>query len=1146
MKKKSAPSDFSSRLDVLVSRLSTFEAILVEVIICLIIFISVMTPKTAQASTPGRASLAVSWSQPNAAYVTSTYTNGANTNVYCDTLSAGSSATSCTLGPFFGNPGTINYVVKEKNTQYPIKDGSKATYLSGGLAYAKISWTWTYELQVYPENAGGCANAMTECRKTPFSTNSASMSQVHDNLIAGRNYRVIVCLTSCTYFAPQLKSYTEVTGTPATALKVSNFSATCNAFGLVNADFTWNRASGRSYDVQFLDKSTDASWPSGVNVPFGTNPNKLSVTDLFPNQAYHFRVNSRITGTTMWDTSDTVNFNVPACTVPNKLVTAPAVLTSPVAANLAGMSCPAGSSGVTVNFKWQAPTISGGTYDNTIYLDYSKSNNNFAAGTFTGIPVAPTSTTYGETNFAGSTPYYWRINAKVANSNPAQWVTSAVGQFITPPCSATKPPVTTKAVPVVKPAMSCVGSSPVNVTFSWQPATITGGTYDYPMYLDYSVYDNGFAPGTFKGIPLQPSFTGLILSGFASNVKYYWRLNYHVADSNPAQWVTSDKATFLALSCETSGTTGFPSPLFRPTDSGSHFAWTNVVPAGSTHWQAVGEVTADEDTSYISSTVDGQVDSYKHNPSGIAAGTPILGVRVSVRAKYVTPGANNVVSPAIISGGKRVNSDRTMAPGAYQEYSATFATDPATNLPWTVAGVDASEIGVRKSYAGADVRVTQIWATVIYNGGPLLTPMSCSRADLDKDGGVDISDVSLLSKNYTPGKTYNSAYDMNGDGIVNYSDASLALNYYGSDCVASTGVVNTVCTAIGAGSIVDVTFNWIPANGDPGIKTQWLDFDTSDHGMGGGWPKPPLDYEFKPGVATSIKHAFPQGTTYFWRVNTQYADGSWKSSKTPSTFTTKDCTPVPTNLKATPATTQKLADGTSCASSPYSVAFGWSNPNNGVGWYMDVSTNSGFPPGGFSNNNIDGNTVLLTTGQNFNPPFQFLPGQTYYWRIFNGVKAYGGNSFSVTPCPTVTDPGGGATDFNPDSFKTKLKSVLGSQQIIIPDNYGQNGSLVVFADVLFGMAGAESGWNQGLCNSSDHCGIFQYSASTWTSHAATANAYLKNSKVYSRYNGWDQMDVAIAVLKNDGCEPNGSGCVPTLWQNWQLDFDGTTPDWNNF
>ncbi|MEK7581372.1 MAG: dockerin type I domain-containing protein [Patescibacteria group bacterium] len=884
----------------LVERLSSFEAILVEVIICLIIFISVLTPKVAQASTPGKASLAVSWDRPGYAKVTATYTDGTDTGFKCSGL------TSCTIGPFWGTP-VINYVVKDASTNYPIKDGSIRTFANSvGQGFATISWNWTYELQVYPENAGSCTNAGSECRKANYVNNNASIPQSYVDLLAGRNYRVIVCLTACTFYAPQLKSYTETTGTPATALAVSSFSATCNAYGLVNADFTWNRATGRSYDLQYLDKSTDANWPTGVNVPFGANPNKLSVTDLFPNQAYHFRINSRIYGNHMWDTSDTVNFTVPNCTVPNKLVTAKAVLVSPIATNPTGMVCST-TSGVVVNFKWQA-------------------------------------------------------------------------------------------------------------------ATINGGTYDY-AYIDYSVYNDNFVL-PYKNSVLGPSATIFGGSGFSGGINYYWRLNYHVAASN--LWVTSDTGSFTTPSCVT-----------PPVGGGCTF--TN----SAKQLQKYGDVSGDG---------------------------------------RITTGDATLVKRYVAGVDKQLMGDRTAA-----DVNG-------------INGVDSTDADLINQYYFKIITTFPVCSVTVTE------PLTCSRVDVSGNGVVDANDGTFIRRNYSSSVAYNAKYDLNNDKIVDALDLNIVYSpaYYGKNCFARTGAVNTVCTALAPGSIVDVTFNWMPANGDPGIKTQWLDYDTSDHGTGGGWP---AGKQLAPGVNTWATSAFPQGTTYFWRVNTQYADGSWKSSKTPSTFTTADCTPVPTNLLATPATTEKLADGTPCASGPYSVAFKWDNPNKGVGWYIDVTSTLGFPPGGFSNKLIDGNTILLTTGSDLNVPMQFRPGLIYYWRIFNGVKAYGGNSVSVAACPTVETPGGRGVGASSDAIKNYIKTTIGDRLATVPTF----GPTVSFGKYLWGLALCEGYGtpDPDAINPNGHYGLYQYSTSSWNNF----NSARGISPAPNIYAAFDQIDTTAYVLE---------------------------------
>jgi hypothetical protein len=155
--------------------------------------------------------------------------------------------------------------------------------------------------------------------------------------------------------------------------------------------------------------------------------------------------------------------------------------------------------------------------------------------------------------------------------------------------------------------------------------------------------------------------------------------------------------------------------VLRPTGNGQLNNWDNQFPSTGLHWQKVGEATADEDSTYLSSTVDARWDDFTHTPLNIAPSATISSVTVYARGKWTQSSTNNMIAPALRSGSSVVWADRTIT-STYGNVSGVWTTNPATGQPWTQAGVNAALIGVRKSYQGANVRVTQVWAEVACSG----------------------------------------------------------------------------------------------------------------------------------------------------------------------------------------------------------------------------------------------------------------------------------------------------------------------------------------------------------------------------------------------------------------------------------------------
>ncbi len=160
-------------------------------------------------------------------------------------------------------------------------------------------------------------------------------------------------------------------------------------------------------------------------------------------------------------------------------------------------------SSATVTFSWQPPQ---GAF--FYFLDLSLSDNNFVPGTFLGAgPLAPGTSTLTWQGLIPGLPHFWRVNA----FTPDGWVTSATGAFV--PCGG--------------PALrgidySCLGNGTASVRFHWAPGSPAGTL----QFLDLTLFNNGFVPGTFLGGgPLPPTQQDLTWVGILANMQTYWRVN---------------------------------------------------------------------------------------------------------------------------------------------------------------------------------------------------------------------------------------------------------------------------------------------------------------------------------------------------------------------------------------------------------------------------------------------------------------------------------------------------------------------------------------------------------------------------------------------------------------------------------------------
>jgi hypothetical protein len=149
------------------------------------------------------------------------------------------------------------------------------------------------------------------------------------------------------------------------------------------------------------------------------------------------------------------------------------------------------------------------------------------------------------------------------------------------------------------------------------------------------------------------------------------------------------------------------SGIILPVGDGFYLAG---VPNGAPQrWAAVDEVPPDEDVSYVNGMGAGQ--AFTCVVRGGIIGT-INTYKAYVRLKR--DGAVNSKQSLRMRSGL-VDSDTDQAGGVanYTPFQRLFDTDPATGLPWTAGGVNATQIGVAQ-VDGNPCRVTACYAFVDY------------------------------------------------------------------------------------------------------------------------------------------------------------------------------------------------------------------------------------------------------------------------------------------------------------------------------------------------------------------------------------------------------------------------------------------------
>lgn len=198
---------------------------------------------------------------------------------------------------------------------------------------------------------------------------------------------------------------------------------------------------------------------------------------------------------------------------------------------IAGQECSTSRAGiVSVTFAWPRPAAAA----RQVWLDLSLVDNGFASGTFVGVgPLEPSTTAFTWDGIRPGLLHYFRLNVLYADG----WRPSATGSFVSGLCLS--PAAALQGIGQV-----CSGSKPgkVTVAFRWSPALLSGGT----QWVDLSIFNNGFVPGTFLGMgPLPGSESVVVWDGLEPGTTHYWRVNTLGGDG----WHPSASGAFTTLGC---------------------------------------------------------------------------------------------------------------------------------------------------------------------------------------------------------------------------------------------------------------------------------------------------------------------------------------------------------------------------------------------------------------------------------------------------------------------------------------------------------------------------------------------------------------------------------------------------------------------
>jgi pimeloyl-ACP methyl ester carboxylesterase len=168
------------------------------------------------------------------------------------------------------------------------------------------------------------------------------------------------------------------------------------------------------------------------------------------------------------------------------------------------------------------------------WLDLSLFDNGFAPGTFISAgPLSGSEDTFTWEGLLPDSVHYWRVNSLVGGA----WQPSETAVLLTPRCVP-------GAAVLLEVRQECSTAVPgtVRVEFRWQPSTLISAQQ---QWLDLSLFDNGFLPGTFIGAgPLPVSTGSFSWDGIKPGLLHHWRVNTMLG---PAVWVSSETGSFVSL-----------------------------------------------------------------------------------------------------------------------------------------------------------------------------------------------------------------------------------------------------------------------------------------------------------------------------------------------------------------------------------------------------------------------------------------------------------------------------------------------------------------------------------------------------------------------------------------------------------------------
>ena len=184
-----------------------------------------------------------------------------------------------------------------------------------------------------------------------------------------------------------------------------------------------------------------------------------------------------------------------------------------------------------------------------LWLELSIFANGFRPGTFIGAGPFPVSLepyglesgSFTWDDLAPTVRHFWRVNAVQAG----YWAPSATASFVTPDCRFERPGAATQ-MDIWRQECAFDEKGTRIVTFTWLPAIARAlPELVREQWLDISIFDNNFAPGTYVGIPVPKNVGVFVVRGITGSARHYWRINTFAVHT----WNRSNIHYFDAIQC---------------------------------------------------------------------------------------------------------------------------------------------------------------------------------------------------------------------------------------------------------------------------------------------------------------------------------------------------------------------------------------------------------------------------------------------------------------------------------------------------------------------------------------------------------------------------------------------------------------------